>query len=70
MRCYKNYKPKHLEDSSENKCERGCEFILDPVCGSDNIRYDNKCLFETANCKVGGSMTILNKGDCKDGKMV
>ncbi|KAK6187853.1 hypothetical protein SNE40_005787 [Patella caerulea] len=33
-------------------CTRICEEDLDPVCGSDNQIYKNKCLFQRAQCQL------------------
>ena len=40
---------------------------MDPVCGSDEKTYNNKCLFENAKCK-NSSLTILHEGKCECNK--
>ena len=49
---------------SEDSCKRACGYIYDPVCGSDKVKYDNRCLFEIANCTARGTLEIIQEGDC------
>ena len=56
----------HLADA----CKRVCGYNYDPVCGSDRVKYDNRCLFEVANCTAGGSLTIIQEGPCPKRKCI
>jgi len=49
-----------IDLSSPNSCV--CTMIYEPVCGVDNITYDNSCL---ANCKG----VSYSKGLCKGQKL-
>lgn len=58
----------HAKISSNAKetaaCNQFCDRVLDPVCGSDNITYNNKCLFEYAKC-LNPSLTLKSEDSCK-----
>ncbi|MPC61604.1 Four-domain proteases inhibitor [Portunus trituberculatus] len=47
-------------------CDRPCEEILQPVCGTDGKTYDNDCFFKIAKCK-DRSLDIKHDGECDDG---
>ena len=45
-------------------CPVACPILYEPLCGSNNETYDNKCLFETAvRCKKL-RITIRHEGAC------
>lgn len=54
------------DDGRETSCP--CPRIYDPVCGSDNHTYSNKCMF---NCQARSSkardlkLRILRYGPCE-----
>ncbi|XP_067390815.1 pancreatic secretory trypsin inhibitor-like [Emydura macquarii macquarii] len=42
----------------------GCPKILDPVCGTDNLTYPNKCILCAENLKRKTNVRIKKAGKC------
>lgn len=49
-------------DSDDSIC--ACYLNYDPICGSDNMTYPNKCVFDCAQ-KKNKNLTIKHKGECR-----
>merc|ERR1711915_654740 len=58
-------------DEEENVlkgCDRPCPKIYMPICDSNKITHNNKCLFKIAQCEAkqeGKSLTYAHRGSCK-----
>ena len=48
------------------ECDKYCNWIRDPICGSDGTTYSNKCHMEVAACKSDSDITIKHPGECRD----
>ncbi|XP_064104300.1 serine protease HTRA1B-like [Macrobrachium nipponense] len=50
-------------------CDDVCTKILEPLCGSDGLSYNNKCILKNASCRSelngGQPITILHMGFCE-----
>ncbi|CAK4179095.1 unnamed protein product [Aphanomyces euteiches] len=47
------------------QCELGCTDIVDYVCASDGLTYNNSCLAKVAACSQKKNITVVSKGECK-----
>ena len=52
------------------QCREQCPLDHNPVCGSDGITYENKCMLEVTACNLEdggmflGQLTYIGDGDC------
>ncbi|CAF0717274.1 unnamed protein product [Brachionus calyciflorus] len=46
------------------KCQDKCEKVLDYVCGSDRITYENECALRRESCFSNQLITVLHVGIC------
>jgi hypothetical protein len=45
-------------------CEKACDLVYSPVCGSDGHTYSNHCFLQIETCQTGGVVTEVGKGSC------
>ncbi|KAJ0393691.1 hypothetical protein ATCC90586_011101 [Pythium insidiosum] len=54
-------------EAAPPNCNRMCPKILKPVCGSNDVTYDNDCYFDVAKCLMGADgkdLYIKHEGEC------
>lgn len=53
--------------SKPRKCSDFCTRQYDPVCGTDGVTYNNKCLLQQAACKSvrQETLTVRHDGSCQ-----
>ena len=49
-------------------CNFACPAVVDPVCGSDGITYNNVCELRRASCKQKKPIKVDHKGPCRGKK--
>ncbi|XP_066155435.1 agrin-like isoform X4 [Euwallacea fornicatus] len=46
------------------QCLTSCKVKSDPVCGTNNVTYDNQCLLRVASCKARLDTRVKHSGEC------
>uniref|UniRef100_A0A8C6YXZ4 Pancreatic secretory trypsin inhibitor-like n=2 Tax=Nothoprocta perdicaria TaxID=30464 RepID=A0A8C6YXZ4_NOTPE len=46
--------------------KKGCVRIFDPVCGTDNVLYNNECLLCVQNLQRNTNVRIKKRGMCQE----
>ncbi|XP_034475199.1 protease inhibitor 2 [Drosophila innubila] len=57
----------HPEDKSSGRPLCPCPRNMEPVCGSNDVTYSNRCLFECEQRSMersGRSLKLLRTGEC------
>ncbi len=45
-------------------CPTSCREIYRPVCGSDDVTYDNVCFLWMHSCTTGDEVGVAHMGEC------
>lgn len=53
-----------VEEEIDSSCIIPCQFIRDPVCGTDGQTYGNQCAMETEACLQRSMLQVAHKGEC------
>lgn len=62
-----DYEGNCVKPPDESQCPKACTRDYNPVCGSDNITYDNECILENAGCmNPKSSIFVAYKGPCNE----
>ncbi|RNA43446.1 Agrin [Brachionus plicatilis] len=54
----------NLQGKAFCKCRNKCEKLVDHVCGSDRISYENECVLHKEACFSNQMITRLHAGIC------
>ncbi len=52
------------DGKAECKCEVKCDKVLNFVCGSNGITYENECVLRRESCLRNQRITVLHVGRC------
>ena len=47
------------------ECDKYCNWIRRPICGSDGTTYRSKCHMEVAACESDSDITLKHRGKCR-----
>uniref|UniRef100_A0A1I7XAX0 Agrin-like n=1 Tax=Heterorhabditis bacteriophora TaxID=37862 RepID=A0A1I7XAX0_HETBA len=50
--------------TAECRCNKKCELILKPVCGTNGITYDNECELRRLSCEEKSRIEVHHEGTC------
>lgn len=61
-----------LPSQTAGECNANCVREFKPICGTDGVTYNNKCLLDLAACKKtdGEKISEAHTGRCREGKQV
>ena len=62
--CVVNNVPELKREPAKISCNKGCNRIYMPVCGSDGITYSNKCNLDVKNCEEVLEIDVVYNGEC------
>ena len=66
-KCTAPYSSCVIHNGSEERCEcpQNCPKVMEQVCGSDKVIYNNKCLLEKAACENNKEIAIVETAQCR-----
>eukprot|EP00118_Oscarella_pearsei_P026606 m.310160 g.310160 ORF g.310160 m.310160 type:complete len:579 (+) comp49949_c0_seq1:252-1988(+) len=66
-KCQLVYPAGNIDDPEATcTCSYDCPLRYEPVCASDEKKYDNECLMRQEMCKTKKTLYILYPGECSD----
>lgn len=63
-RCPKIATTPAVVEESVPRCKNSCTREMSPVCGTDQITYNNQCLLDFATCESEGKIAFAYEGEC------